>query len=206
MGREESSRRLFLIRSLSGVSAAWLTAHLPAILAAHEHAHLAAESATPVKFEFFTPEQATEVEAVAAQIIPTDKMPGAREARTVYFIDRALTTFDRDKQALYTQGLQDLQMRTGELFPGAGRFSGLTAPRQIQLLTAIEKTEFFELVRLHTVMGFLANPEYGGNHDKIGWKLIGFEDKFFYEPPFGFYDRESKVSPVSPAQRPNRNA
>jgi gluconate 2-dehydrogenase gamma chain len=38
------------------------------------------------------------------------------------------------------------------------------------------------------ILGFLSNPEYGGNRDKVGWKLIGFEDTFAYEPPFGYYD------------------
>jgi hypothetical protein len=23
----------------------------------------------------------------------------------------------------------------------------------------------------------------------VGWKLIGFEDRHFFQPPFGFYDR-----------------
>jgi hypothetical protein len=37
-------------------------------------------------------------------------------------------------------------------------------------------------------MGFFSNPQYGGNRDKMGWKLIGFEDAFVFQPPFGFYD------------------
>ena len=28
----------------------------------------------------------------------------------------------------------------------------------------------------------------GGNKDKVGWKLIGFQDDFLYKPPFGYYD------------------
>ena len=36
----------------------------------------------------------------------------------------------------------------------------------------------------------LANPEYGGNSDKIGWKLIGFDDRFSWGAPFGWYDRD----------------
>lgn len=127
---------------------------------------------------------------MAAQVIPSDETPGAREAGVVYFIDRALTTFDHDKQPLYTQGLQDLEAKTHELFPSARRFSALTSPQQVRILKAIEKTDFFELVRIHTIMGFLSNPEYGGNRDKAGWKMIGFEDEFVYEPPFGFYDRD----------------
>ena len=192
MDKQKESRRRFLIGSASGLGSAWLASRWPDILEAQEHAHRAAESEAPARFEFFSPEQAAEIEAMTAQVIPTDDTPGAREARSVYFIDRALTAFDRNKQPLYTQGLRDLQAKTAELFPGSKQFSALTSAQQIQLLTAIEKTEFFEQVRQHTIMGFLANPDYGGNHDKIGWKLIGFEDKFVFEPPFGFYDRDYK--------------
>jgi hypothetical protein len=70
----------------------------------------------------------------------------------------------------------------------------LNPAQQVRVLTAIEKTPFFALVRLHTIVGFFANPEYGGNHEKIGWNLIGFEDKFSWEPPFGHYDRDYKQS------------
>jgi len=99
----------------------------------------------------------------------------AREAGVIYFIDRALATFDRAKQGLYKKGLVDLQKRTAGLQSSTGTFSVLDAPRQIELLKNIEKTEFFEQVRLHTIMGFLANPEYGGNRDRIGWKLMALE-------------------------------
>jgi Gluconate 2-dehydrogenase subunit 3 len=68
----------------------------------------------------------------------------------------------------------------------------LTSAQQIQLLTTVEKTEFFELVRLHTIMGFLAKPEYGGNYNQAGWKRIGFDDQMIYEPPFGYYDSQQK--------------
>lgn len=140
--------------------------------------------------QFFPPEQAAEIDAAAAQIIPTDEAPGAREAKIIYFIDRALVTFDRDKQPFYIHGLKDLQAKTRERFPQAEKFSALAPAQQIQLLQAIEKTEFFELLRLHTIMGFLALPDYGGNHNEVGWKLIGFENKHTYSPPFGSYDAE----------------
>ena len=186
----EASRRQFLIGSFSGLSSAWLALRWPAILAAQEHAQRAAESGQAAQLEFFSPEEAAEIEAVAAQIIPTDDAPGAREAHVVHFIDRALVTFDREKQPVYTQGLKDLQHRTQEFFSSVNKFSSLTSAQQIQVLTAIEKTDFFELVRLHTIMGFLAKPEYGGNYNRAGWKLIGFEDQMTYQPPFGYYDAE----------------
>ena len=190
MNTGNSSRRQFLLGSVSGLSSAWLALRWPAILAAQEHAQRAAASGQPAKFQFFPPEEAVEIEAVAAQVIPSDDAPGAREAQVIYFIDHVLATFDRDKQPAYTQGLKDLRRRTQELFSSANRFSSLTPAQQIQLLSAIEKTDFFELVRLHTIMGYLSRPEYGGNHDQAGWKLIGFEDQMTYDPPFGYYDSE----------------
>ena len=86
-----SSRRSFLTGSAAGLGSAWIAANWSGILEAQEHAKRAAKSGSPGKFEFFSPEQAVEVESVAAQIIPTDDSPGAREAGAVYFIDRALT-------------------------------------------------------------------------------------------------------------------
>src|SRR6266849_8337677 len=177
----QASRRDFLIRSVSGLSSAWITLHWPAVLEAHVHARHSAASA-PGKFEFFSPDQAAEIEAMAAQIIPTDGTAGAREAGVVYFIDRALTTFDRERQSVYNQGLPLLQSRTGEMFPGSATFSSLHSDQQIQLLTTIESTDFFEVVRMHTIMGFLSDPEYGGNRDGVGWKLIGFEQKASFRP------------------------
>jgi len=186
----EGSRRQFLLGSVSGLSAAWLALRWPAILAAQEHAQRAAASGRAAQLQFFSPEGAVEVETMAAQIIPSDDTPGAQEAGVIYFIDRILVTFDRDTQPVYTQGLKDLRQNTRVLFPSVNRFSSLTPAQQIQLLTAIERTEFFELVRLHTIMGFLAKPTYGGNQSAVGWKAIGFEDRMTYDPPFGYYDSE----------------
>lgn len=170
----------------------WLAAQWPAILEAHAYAREKAGSALPAKFEFFSREQAAEIEAMAAQIIPADDTPGAREARVIYFIDRALATFDRGQQEVYVQGLADLHAKANELFPTTAKFSELSPPQQIQVLTAMEESHFFFYVRLHTVMGFLANPEYGGNYGQIGWKTIGFTDEFAYQPPFGYYDAEEQ--------------
>src|SRR5262245_34930187 len=193
MEGQEVSRRLFLTQSGAGIGSAWLLLHSAEILAAQEHAHRAAQSAAPVKFEFFTPEQATEVEAMAAQIIPADDTPGAREAHVIYFIDRALATFAVEERAVFAKGLKELPSKVKRRFKTKKRFSDLSSDEQIQLLKAIEDGPFFELLRTMTVIGMFANPEYGGNYDQIGWKLIGFEDQFLFKPPFGFYDRDYRA-------------
>ena len=188
MSTQGKSRRAFLVESLSGVGAAWVTANYTGILATHEYVLEAAQSGQPVKFAFLTPEQGAEVEAMTAQIIPTDSTPGAREARVVQFIDRALVTFEKGRQSTYTQGLKDLRTKTKELFPGTSLFSALSSDQQIQVLKAIEETPFFNLVRTHTITGFFASPAHGGNYNKVGWKLVSFDDSLNFKPPFGYYD------------------
>jgi gluconate 2-dehydrogenase gamma chain len=182
------SRRTFLRNSASALGAGWLASNWPGILAAQEYARQTAAGNFPTQFAFFTPEQAADVAAMASQIIPTDDTPGAREAGCVYFIDNGLTTFLRDSQPLYTQGLQNLQAKTQELFTGASKFSQLVSAQQIQLLTAIEKTPFFMAVRNHTIIGMFASPKHGGNQDEVGWELIGFKDTMNFRAPFGYYD------------------
>src|SRR5580765_3732606 len=120
------SRRNFLTRAGSAVSAAWVSAHWPALLAAAEHAHQAAKSPTPDKLQFFSPEQAIEIDAISARIIPSDETPGAHEAGVVYFIDRALTTFAVDDQKTYREGIPSVQARVRELFPSVEKFSSAT--------------------------------------------------------------------------------
>src|SRR5262245_19061291 len=111
------SRRHFLLQGASGLSAIWISTHWSALLAASDHAHKAARSATPPKLQFLTTEEAKEIDAIAARIIPSDDTPGAREAGIVYFVDRALVTFGADDQKTYREGLPEMQARVAEMFP-----------------------------------------------------------------------------------------
>lgn len=154
-----------------------LLAAIPAISAAAQQAR---SSAT---FAFLSTDEAADIEAMAAEIIPTDDMPGAREAGVIWFIDGALAGYHRDMRPVIRQGLTDLRAKAG------GKFTSLDAARKVELLKSIETTEFFTDVRTLTVMGFLANPEYGGNRDHVGWKVIGFNHAHVHRAPFGAYDR-----------------
>jgi gluconate 2-dehydrogenase gamma chain len=143
---------------------------------------------------FFTEAQAAEMDAMVAQIIPADETPGAREAHCLYFIDRALSGFLKTSQPVYTKGLDELQAKTKELYPDAAKFSALTSEQQIKVLTGIEKTPFFRAARTHTVLGFFSRPVHGGNYEKIGWKLIGYDDSLNFKPPFGYYDAQPQLA------------
>jgi gluconate 2-dehydrogenase gamma chain len=177
----QSTRRLWLSQCV-GVAA------LAEIASAQQHAHEAAQSSTPPPFQTLDAVTAAELDAITSQIIPWTDGPGAHEAGIVYFIDRALATFDSDLRESYRTGMASVQQKRKELFPGSASVAALKSEQQIQLIHAIEKTDFFELLRTHTLYGFLGNPSYGGNRSKVGWKLIGFEDRGAFQPPFGYYD------------------
>jgi len=201
----ELSRRRFLFQAGIGVSAAWASAHWPELVAAATHAHQAAQSGAAYKFEFFTPAEAAEIDALSARIIPTDDTPGAREAGVVYFIDRALVTFGSGDQQKYRDGLPELQSQVRAKFPGVEKFSDLTPDLQDELLHVIEASQteqtparrlssartFLEALRVATISGFLIDPEAGlGNRGGAGWKVIGREPAHSFQPPFGYYDKD----------------
>jgi len=188
-----SSRRSFLLQTLTGAGAAWLAAAWPDVLAAQQHAQhtmAAVASGAPAKLEFLTPAQAAEVDAITALIIPATDTPGAREAGVVYFIDRALHTFAADQQKPFAESLAALDAKRKELFPASGDFAGLAVEQQTEVLRAIEKAPAFGFFQFATVIGFLCNPEDGGNQGMVGWKAIGFDHSPTHTPPFGYYDAE----------------
>ena len=186
MLNDPRSRRGFL-GSVGGAAAVWLTAPWPELLLAGAEPDLG----QPIRYRALTPSEATELEAMAAQIIPTDDTPGAREARVVVIIDRSLATFAKSQRTLIVEGLVQLHGDAARRRPGVPSFAALAGPDQIAILKKLDaaKSPFFEAVRVATITGLLANPSYGGNFGKVGWKLIGFDDRFSWQAPFGYYDR-----------------
>jgi gluconate 2-dehydrogenase gamma chain len=206
------SRRHFLFQSMTGVSAAWLAAQWPEILAARDHAMQAVASATPPRLEFFSPQQAADVEAICSTIIPTTDTPGAREAGVIYFIDRSLMTFAQDQREPFLRSLAAVTEITRYLFPAAAGFAALSPDQQVAALKAVEATkpddkresnlaagakpssidgqQVIGTFRFATILGFLANPEYGGNRNHVGWDVVNFKPSMAHFPPFGFYDKE----------------
>jgi len=158
--------------------------------AAMEQAHAVSRNGSDATISLLTAAEAADVEAVAAQIVPSDDLPGAREAGAVYFIDRALATFFSQLAVDYRAQLAAFQSAYRERYPAATSFAALTSEQQIEYLRTIDDTPFFNTTRLLTLLGMFTLPAYGGNRDGVGWKLIGFEDRHVFHPPFGYYDRD----------------
>ncbi len=182
-----SSRRDFLATSSSSALGAWIVFNLPNVQAVAAYAARARAQRRP--FETLGPDEARDLEAMAAQIFPSDDTPGAREAGVIYFLDRALGTFSAGLLEPTRAGLADLSARVREKH-GATPFADLDTAAQAALLREIEHTPFFGGVRFLTVAGMFADPSYGGNRGMSGWTLLGMEMRPAFQPPFGYYDRE----------------
>lgn len=178
MSKTLTRREIMLQGALYG-GTLWLLGNVPRPLAASA----ASESTAPAVMS------ATEwntVEAITGRIIPTDHEPGAIEANCVNFIDKALLHEDAELEPTYHAGVRGIDAVSNHRFGKV--FAELDDDDQDAVLTTIaaatpaagwpegeiSQQDFFETVREHTVIGFLADPKYGGNRDYIGWKVIGY--------------------------------
>jgi gluconate 2-dehydrogenase gamma chain len=191
------------LRVVSGaLGGALLTLDLSKVAAAAHAAHGAQESPEQPTTSFLSRAELADVDAIAAQIIPTDSTPGAREAGVALFIDRALATFFGRMAPDFRSQLAAFRLRCQAQHPDAPSFAALTNQQQMDFLKLVERTPFFERVRLLTLVGMFAMPKYGGNRDGIGWKLLGFQDQHIFEPPFGYYDRDYPGFAIEVVERP----
>jgi gluconate 2-dehydrogenase gamma chain len=185
----DSLRRRLLQAAPGTLGLAWMAANGPVIARAAEHArHMTMTG--PASLSHLSAAEAGVAEAAAAQIIPSDDTPGAREAGVVYFIDYCAGAGALGVGPEFLASLRGLDATTLERFPDVAGFAQLSPARQVELLRSIEATPFFAQLHRLVVVGLLASPAYGGNRDGVGWKLIGFDDAHIYAPPFGFYDAD----------------
>jgi gluconate 2-dehydrogenase gamma chain len=177
------SRRQFLKDSGSVVGGSWLSVNLPAVLAVAQVACSRKESGAA--WLNISTEEAEGFAAIVDQIIPPDESPGASEAGVVYFIDEALGGFMQGAADMLREGLADLDRRAS----GAD-FASLGFERQTAVLTQVAESEFFGTMLFLTQAGMFAMPQHGGNQDEAGWRLIGFDHRHAWQPPFGYYDAQ----------------
>jgi gluconate 2-dehydrogenase gamma chain len=150
----------------------------------------AAEAGRSTEWRFFSASESRTVDAIIAQIIPTDETPGAREMGVVRFIDHGLAGFLAPLATAFRVGLADFETQYRARNPADPEFASVLPARQIEWLRQVEHTPFFESLQQLTVLGALSMPQYGGNRDGLGWQLIGFADQHAFAPPFGYYDRD----------------
>jgi gluconate 2-dehydrogenase gamma chain len=166
-----------------------------------------------IPLRFFNESEALIVAAAASRIFPTDDSgPGAREAGVAIYIDRQLAgPYGRDRYR-YTQGpFEDAPPELGYQGKATPReiyreglknlkdFDRLAPEEQDARLQQIESSQFFALLRRHTIEGMFSDPIHGGNIDMIGWQLIGFPGPRMsnYEDIDKHYGEAFRPKPVS---------
>ena len=170
-----SRRQLLRAGSIYG-GALWVGLQLPAP---------GARARAPGPAKTLTPAEWRTVRAITGRIIPTDHEPGAIEADCVDFIERALAGPDARALPVYQLGLRGTEAVSRARFEKA--FTALGSALQDEVLASLERGApegwpdgsvpspvFFETVRAHTIIGFLADPKHGGNRDHTGWRVVGY--------------------------------
>lgn len=191
MDKKGIDRRAFLAATGTAAGAGWLALNAPMLLAAGEEA--ARRHAADAPFEHLGAAEAAGFAALVDQVIPPDDLPGGADAGVVHFIDRVLGGFLAGTAPMLRQGLADLDARAAALAGDARSFAELPFERQTSLLSEVEDSDFFGTVIFVTHLGMFAMPHWGGNRDKAGWKLIGFDDRHAWQPPFGYYDAQASA-------------
>ncbi len=170
--------------------------------AGHDMKGMAGEPSPPSTLTTLSVAEAADIDAIANQIVPGGTSPGAHDAKVIYFIDSALGTFFAAQLPNMRQGLAEFKSAYAVRFGADKPFASAPEAQQIAWLKEVDKTPFFTAVRRLTLLGLIALPKYGGNHDNIGWKLMGVEDNHFWEPPFGYYDKDYPGFEPYPGTKP----
>ncbi len=155
-------------------------------------------------WQFFTLEEAREVEAIVERLIPADDLSASgKEAGCAVFIDRQLASHYGRYERLYQHGpfvpgveppsdlvpaeryrvgIEQLGRHCQATF--GKRFSELEGDQRDEVLRkmesgdiafeGIESEVFFEQILQNAMEGFFADPIYGGNRDMVSWKMLGF--------------------------------
>lgn len=131
----------------------------------------------------FNPHELRTAEAVFACLFPADEHgPGAREIGVVTYVDRALAGAYSHLSETYRLGLAALDRAARDR---CGQpFADCSVTDQVAILAALERgelpgfhtppqREFFDLLRTHCIEGLFSDPLYGGNRDKLGWRVLG---------------------------------
>lgn len=137
-------------------------------------------------WRFFTDAEASLIDAVAEQIIPSDEWPGGKDACVTNFIDKQLVGPYTRFQTIYRDGIAAIQESCR--LQHNRKFEELTWNEQTAFLEDMEAgrmkeplwsngfdKEFFELVRDHSMQAYYGSPRHGGNKNNMSYKMLGLD-------------------------------
>lgn len=132
-------------------------------------------------FKVLTRIEARTLQAIADRIFPRTETPGAVEIGAVNYIEVALAGDYASLAPLYRKGLRAInrhaRMKCGQKFFALGdddKDAILSEFESGSIAGFKQAGEFFEMVRYQVLEGVFCEPQYGGNKDMIGWRLVEF--------------------------------
>jgi gluconate 2-dehydrogenase gamma chain len=133
------------------------------------------------RFAVLASDEVETLAAIAERIFPKTDTPGAVEIGALNYIDIALAGDYAPLAPLYRQGLRFIDRYAQARF--GAFFVDLSDEQKDAVLVDFEAgqvdgykqaAEFFETVRYHVLEGIFCEPQYGGNKDMMGWRLVDF--------------------------------
>jgi gluconate 2-dehydrogenase gamma chain len=134
-------------------------------------------------WRFFTDAEASLIDALAEQIIPSDEWPGGRDSGVTNFIDKQLVGPYTRFQSVYRKGALAIQESCQTLYNK--KFEELTWDEQKAFLENMEAGKmkeplwsggfdkvFFELIRDHSMQAYYGSPRHGGNKDNVSYRMM----------------------------------
>jgi gluconate 2-dehydrogenase alpha chain len=127
--------------------------------------------------------------AIFERLFPADAYsPGATTIGVVSYLDRALAGAYHRQVEMYRLALTTFDQIARQRYNDC--FADCDAAQQDALLAALERgslpdflappqRQFFSLLCAHLQEGLFADPAYGGNRDKLGWRFLGHPGVWF---------------------------
>jgi gluconate 2-dehydrogenase subunit 3-like protein len=119
----------------------------------------------PNDFTHFIPLTRTQLMSWRVQLLGTAAVPGADFNDAV----RGPQIGIRER---YRTGLSEIETKSTQMFDMP--FTALAPAQQDMVLGAIDAA-FLDLITGHTLEGMFCAPEYGGNTNLTGWKLVKYD-------------------------------
>ena len=180
-------RRSFLLRSGAALATVTALAGLPYALRK--------ELTRETSFVLFTPEQRHTVSVVQEHLFPqAPDSPGAEDINAAAYVEWVITTpgLDPDARNTIVNGVGRLQEASRERF-SAPIYDLEFAEREQLLRYLADETRWgrawLSLLLYYIFEALLADPVYGGNPDKVGWRWLEHQPGFPRPPADKIYGR-----------------
>jgi gluconate 2-dehydrogenase gamma chain len=120
------------------------------------------------------------LERLTATVLPSDEQPGACEADVIGFLRRAFGAGRwAGQRELLTTGLRTLdalaRSQCGSAFASCPPDACAAVLDRLQRVPHRSARRFLTLAIDMTLAGFLCAPRHGGNRDRIGWTVVGWQ-------------------------------